>query len=127
MAMLARELGVSEDTIRRWRGHQSVEDRAPTPRTGCQPPSLWLRRRWLRPAPDSGAAPDDRWVVTREFIGPEATRSGLHRLLQRRGGSRLPAPPKTPTEPKPFRRYAAGSLPLDVKFLTQRADEPPRL
>jgi transposase InsO family protein len=69
---------------------------------------------------------DDLLVVTREFICAQATRSGLHRLLKRRGLSRLPAEAKTQTPANLFQAYAPGYLHLYVKYLPPLADETER-
>ncbi len=101
VAQLARELGVSEDTIRRWRGRESVEDRShsaqrlqTTLSPGQEAVVVALRQTLGLPL-------DDLLVVTREFVCAQATRSGLHRLLKRRGLSRLPPEAKTQTPAKP--------------------------
>ncbi len=126
VAQLARELGVSEDTIRRWRGRESVEDRShsaqrlqTTLSPGQEAVVVALRQTLGLPL-------DDLLVVTREFVCAQATRSGLHRLLKRRGLSRLPPEAKTQTPAKPFKAYEPGYLHLDVKYLPQLADETER-
>ena len=123
VAALATELGASEDTIRRWKGRATVEDRSHTAhclQTTLSPAQeavvIALRQTLWLPL-------DNLLVVTREFIHERATRSGLHRLLQRRGLSRLPAEPKTEAAHKPFKAYAPGYLHLDVKYLPQMGDE----
>lgn len=126
VAVLARELGVSEDTIRRWRGRDSVEDRShsaqrlQTTLTPAQEAVVVALRQTL------GLPLDDLLVVTRELICAEATRSGVHRLLKRRGLSRLPPEPKAQTPTQPFKAYEPGYLHLDVKYLPQLPDEPQR-
>ena len=83
VAALADELGVSEDTIRRWKGRDSVEDRSHTAHrlqttlTPAQELVVVELRKTLR------LPLDDLLVVTREFIHPNVSRSGLNRCLQR--------------------------------------------
>jgi transposase InsO family protein len=126
VAALAAELGVSEDTIRRWKGRDTVEDGSHTAhhlQTTLSPAQeavvIELRKMLWLPL-------DDLLAVTREFIHEQATRSGLHRLLQRHGLSRLPAEPKPEATPKPFKAYEPGYLHMDVKYLPQMADEDAR-
>jgi transposase InsO family protein len=126
VAALAQELSVSEDTIRRWKGRDTVEDRSHTAHrlnTTLSPEQealvLALRKTLLLPL-------DDLLVVTREFIHEKATRSGLQRLLARHGQSRLPVEAKTETPHKPFKAYAPGFVHVDVKYLPQMADETAR-
>ena len=123
---LANELGVSEDTIRRWKGRDTVTDRSHTPhrlQTTLTPVQevvvLALRQTLKLPL-------DDLLAVTREFISTEATRSGVHRLLKRHGLSKLAAPAKEVSTHKPFKVYAPGYLHMDVKYLPQMADETSR-
>jgi len=90
VAKLAVELGVTEDTIRRWKGRDSVADRSHTAhrlQTTLTPAQeavvIALRKTLWLPL-------DDLLVVVREFIHEGMTRSALHRLLARNGVSRQP-------------------------------------
>ncbi len=78
IAQLAKELHVSEDTIRRWKRRDRVADGSHTPHRACRRPSPLLPL-------------DDLLVVTREFIHPEASRSALDRCLRRHGVANLKA------------------------------------
>ena len=121
---LAREFGVSEDTIRRWRKRTSTEDRSHTAHrlsTTLTPAQeavvVALRRTLWLPL-------DDLVVITREFLNEKASRSGIHRLLQRHDIARIPRQPKgTHKASKPFKAYEPGYLHVDVKYLPQMADE----
>src|SRR5512137_3106832 len=82
---LAAELGVSVSTVRRWRHRTHVADLPHTPhrlRTTLSPAQerLVVALRQLLELPL-----DDLLVVTREFIHPEVSRSGLARCLSRHG------------------------------------------
>ena len=73
---------------------------------------------------------DDLLVIVREFIHPEATRSGIHRTLRRHGVSNLNALLRAeneeeaqPAKRKTFKDYAPGFVHVDVKYLPQMADE----
>jgi hypothetical protein len=118
-AVLAARSGVTLDTIYRWRGRTSFEDRSHTAlqlaTTLTRPQEavvVELRRMLLLPL-------DDLLVVTREFLNPAVSRSGLDRCLRRHGVSNLNAlRPKTPAEPhKAFKTYEPGFLHVDVKYL----------
>jgi transposase InsO family protein len=71
---------------------------------------------------------DDLLAVTREFICPQATRSGLDRCLRRHGVGNLNAlKPKEPEQPhKTFKSYEPGFIHIDVKYLPQMPDETSR-
>ena len=102
VTQLADELGVSEDTIRRWKRRDGVADGSHTPhrlQTTLTPAQevvvvMELRKTSLLPL-------DDLLVVTREFIHPEVSRSGLDRCLRRHGVSNLKAllPQEESTKP----------------------------
>jgi len=76
-AILAARYGVTLDTIYRWRGRVSFEDRSHTAHqlaTTLTPAqeavAVELRRMLLLPL-------DDLLAVTREFLNPDVSRSGL--------------------------------------------------
>ncbi len=126
--MLAGRDGVTLDTIYRWRGRTSFEDRshtahqlAKTLAPAQEAVVVELRRMLLLPL-------DDLLAVTREFLNPDVSRSGLDRCLRRHGVSNLNAlRPKAPAEPhRTFKAYEPGFLHVDVKHLPQMADETTR-
>ena len=125
---LARELGVSEDTIRRWKKRTDVEDRPHTAhrlQTNLTPFQeavvVELRRTLMLPL-------DDLLAVVREFITPNVSRSGLDRCLRRHGVGSLKALQPKAEKPghKPFKSYEPGFVHLDVKYLPQMPDEDKR-
>lgn len=127
-AQLAAELAVSEDTIRRWKGRDSVQDRPHTAhrlQTTLSPAQelvvVELRRTLMLPL-------DDLLVVVREFIHPNVSRSGLDRCLRRHGVGSLKALQPAAEKPahKPFKVYEPGFLHMDVKYLPQMPDEKDR-
>jgi transposase-like protein len=127
-AILAARYGVTLDTIYRWRGRASFEDfshtahqLATTLTPAQEAVAVELRRMLLLPL-------DDLLAVTREFLNPDVSRSGLDRCLRRHGVSNLNTlRPKTPAEPhKAFKTYEPGFLHVDVKYLPQMADETTR-
>jgi transposase InsO family protein len=123
---LARQYGVSRQTIRRWRKRDSVHDASHTPHrlqttlNAAQEELVIYLRTQLR------LSLDDLLAVVREFIEPGMSRSALDRLLRRRGHSRLPTPQVPARSPKPFKAYEPGYVHLDVKCLPQMADETAR-
>ena len=128
VAQLARELGVSESTIRTWRERDSVEDRSHTAyhlQTTLKPEQevlvVELRKTLMLPL-------DDLLVVVREFINPDVSRSALDRCLQRHGVGSLKAMQPATEKPahKPFKAYEPGFLHMDVKYLPQMPDEDSR-
>ena len=125
---LACRFGVSEATIYKWKSRQSVQDRSHTAHrlqttlTSAQETIVvHLRRTLLLPL-------DDLLAVTREFLCPDVSRSGLDRCLRRHGVGNLHAlKPATPQEPhKAFKSYEPGYLHMDVKYLPQMQDETKR-
>ncbi|WP_133513057.1 IS481 family transposase [Candidatus Thiosymbion oneisti] len=131
VTQLADELGVSEDTIRRWKRRDGVADGSHTPhrlQTTLTPTQkavvVELRKTLLLPL-------DDRLVVTREFIHPDLSRSALDRCLRRHGVANLktllPQEDGVQTPPhKTFKDYAPGFVHVDVKYLPQMPDQDQR-
>lgn len=73
---------------------------------------------------------DDLLAVTREFINPDLSRSGLDRCLRRHGVSNLKAlmPQDEGAKPpvKTFKADAPGFVRVDLKYLPQMPDEDQR-
>lgn len=127
---LAKELGISVDTVKRWRKRDDVHDRSHTAHrlqttlTEAQEAVVVeLRRSLLLPL-------DDLLVVTREFINPGVSRSGLDRCLRRHGVSRLadliPKEEEAQPKSKTFKSYEPGFVHVDIKYLPQMQDETSR-
>ena len=127
--IVGERYGISEQTVWKWRKRDSVLDRSHAPhrlQTTLTPAqeviAVELRRLLLLPL-------DDLLAVTREFLNPNVSRSGLDRCLRRHGvGNLRDLKPKAPKPAhKPFRAYEPGYLHIDVKYLPQMADEERRL
>ena len=102
--VLAKRYGVGVETIARWKGRDSVEDRSHTAhrlQTTLSPAQeavvLAIRETlWL--------SLDDLLAVAQEFIHPDLTRSALHRCLKRHGVSTRP---ETETAKRATKRFKA--------------------
>lgn len=128
---LAKELGVSVDTVRRWRKRDDVHDHSHTAHrlqttlsAAQEVVVVVLRRLLLLPL-------DDLLVVTREFLSPNSSRSGIDRCLRRHGIARLAdLIPKAEhggqEKPKPFKSYEPGFVHVDIKYLPQMPNETSR-
>ena len=125
---LATRFGVSVATIYKWKSRQCVHDRSHTAHrlqttlsSAQEAIVVELRRTLLLPL-------DDLLAVTREFLCPEVSRSGLDRCLRRHGVGNLNAlKPAAPQQPhKAFKSYEPGYLHMDVKYLPQMKDESKR-
>jgi transposase-like protein len=115
VAELAAELGVSETTIRRWRGRSTVGDRSHTPKTlkiSLSPMEealvCELRTRLQLPL-------DDITEVMRRCLNPKLSRSAIHRCLKRHGLNRRPKPDKPPVGV--FEQASVGFIHIDLKHL----------
>ena len=97
---LARRYGITEQTVYKWKTREVFGDRSHTAhrlQTILTPAQetvvVHLRRTLLLPL-------DDLLAVTREFLCPDVSRSGLDRCLRRHGVGNLNAlKPATPQEP----------------------------
>ena len=128
VAVLACRHGVSESTARKCKGRSSPHDRSHTAhklQTTLSPAqeivAVELRRTLLLPL-------DDLLAVTREFMCPAVSRSGLDRCLRRHGVGNLDAlkPAKPEGAHKAFKAYEPGYLHMDVKRLPQMLEETKR-
>lgn len=128
LAELAARYNVTIDTIRKWKGRDSVEDRSHTAHrlqttlTPAQERIAVELRKILR------LGLDDLLVVVREFLNPAVSRSGLDRCLRRHRVSSLRELEPLPNRPahKPFKAYSPGYFHLDVKYLPQMPGETAR-
>jgi transposase InsO family protein len=125
---LARKHGLTRATVRKWRRRNSVEDASHRPHTlhttltsAQEAIVVYLRQQLLLPL-------DDLLVVTREFLNPDVSRSGLDRCLRRHGVANLKAlQPKPEVKPhKTFKAYEPGFVHIDVKYLPAIDGEPRR-
>ena len=126
--VLAQRFGITEQTVYKWKKRSVFGDRSHTAhrlQTVLTPAQetvvVHLRRTLLLPL-------DDLLAVTREFICPHVSRSGLDRCLRRHGAGNLNA--LKPQEPQPvhkaFKSYEPGYVHMDVKYLPQMQDESSR-
>lgn len=125
VAVLARRYGVTAPTIYKWKRRPDVYDRPHTAHRlqttltpGQEAIVVYLRRALQLPL-------DDLLAVTREFLCPQVSRSGLDRCLRRHGVGNLRAlrPALDKPAAKAFKAYVPGYVHVDVKYLPQMADE----
>ena len=125
---LAERFGTTGQTIYKWKHRSTVHDRSHTPhhlQTTLTPAqeavAVVLRKSLL-------VSIDDLLAVVREFLNPEASRSGLDRCLRRHGVGNLRDLQAQSPRPahKAFKAYEPGYLHVDVKYLPQMADETSR-
>ena len=74
---------------------------------------------------------DDLLYITRQYINPDVSRSGIARLLKREGMARLEdvipkAEGETISAKKTFKDYEPGFVHVDIKYLPQMPDESSR-
>ena len=128
VASLSQRYGIAESTVRKWKKRMDFNDASHTAhrlQTTLSPAQelivVELRKTLLLPL-------DDLLAVTREFLCPEVSRSGLDRCLRRHGvGNLRDLQPKTPKAAyKPFKAYEPGYVHMDIKYLPQMADESKR-
>jgi transposase InsO family protein len=115
VAELAIELGVSETTVRRWRGRTSVNDRSHVPKalktslSGIEEALVCELRTELH------LPLDDITEVMRRCVNGGLSRSAVHRCLRRHDLNRRPKPEK-PTVGI-FEQATVGFIHVDLKHL----------
>jgi transposase InsO family protein len=128
VATLAARYHVGEGTIRRWRQREVFTDASHTAHhlqttlnSAQELIVVQLRKTLLLPL-------DDLLAVTREFLCPDVSRSGLDRCLRRHGVGNLKALlPEQPREPaKGFKLYEPDYVHVDIKYLPQMPGEDQR-
>ena len=128
---LAERYNVTVSTVRKWQRRDQVQDLSHRPHRlsttltlGQEAVVVELRRMLLLPL-------DDLLVVTREFINPLASRSGIDRCLRRHDAANLRQlrrddDPDAAPVVKTFKSYEPGFVHVDIKYLPQMPDETAR-
>lgn len=89
VATLARELNVSEATVRRWKRRRTTTDRTTRPSSLRSTLSPGQEQVVVQLRQTFGLTLDKLFDLTRTHINPKVSRSGLHRCLIKHGVSRL--------------------------------------
>jgi hypothetical protein len=117
VSALARRYNIGRVTARKWKNRTDTLDCSHTAHrlqttmnSGQEAIAVYLREHFL-------LSLDDLVAVTREFLCPELSRSGMDRCLRRHGvGNLRDLIPKQARVPrKAFKAYAPGFLHMDVK------------
>jgi len=127
---LARKYNVTKVTASKWKHRDSVEDKSHRPHRLQTTLSereeeivIQLRTSLLLPL-------DDLVVVTRKFINPAASRSGISRCLVRHKVSRLreliPKDEADEKKVKTFKDYEPGFFHVDIRYLPRMPDQKSR-
>ena len=124
---LAREYHLNRATVRKWRQRETGEDASHRPHrlhatlTPAQERVVVALRTTLF------LSLDDLLAVTREFLNPAVSRSGLDRCLRRHGVSNLqaliPQPEDDEQPKKTFKDDVPGFIHADIKALPPLPDE----
>lgn len=124
---LAREYHLNRATVRKWRQREDGLDASHRPHrihatlTPAQEGVVIELRKTLF------LSLDDLLAVTREFINPNVSRSGLDRCLRRYGVSHLQALIPQPEDGEKLKKSSKedepGFVHVDVKYLPEPADE----
>ena len=115
VADLATELGVSETTIRRWRGRTTVSDYSHTPRTLQTSFSPMEETLICELRTELQLPLDDIVEVMRRCVNDKLSRSAIHRCLKRHGLSHRPKPDKPSVGV--FEQAPVGFIHIDLKHL----------
>lgn len=113
---LARELGISERTVARWRARNSVSDRSHRPHRIATTMTPIEERLAVELCTCLALPLDDIVEVLRRCVNAKLSRSQVHRCLQRNDVSAKPK--RAREQPAAFEaERPAGFIHLDVKYL----------
>lgn len=127
----AKVFNITRATAAKWLKRDDVQDRSHRAHTLHTTLSatqeaivLLLRQSLYLPL-------DDLLYITRQYINPDVSRSGIARLLKREGMVRLEdvipkAEGETISAKKTFKNYEPGFVHVDIKYLPQMPDESSR-
>ena len=131
---LAEKYNITRSTVRKWKGREKQDDLSHRPHNMQTTMSseqeavvIEIRKSLFLPLGDLVA-------ITREFIHPDVSRSGIACCLKRHGLSNLKqmlrdqadAEGRPKLAVKGFKDYEPGFVHIDVKYLPQMADESSR-
>ena len=122
VAELARELGINETTVRRWKTRADVADRSSTPHNLATHFSVEEEEIAVELRTRLELSLDDILEVMRRCVRVDISRSALHRCLKRHGVSNRPPEPKPAAQtfaPTPF-----GYVHVDLKHLPRLQGQP---
>jgi transposase len=122
VAQLARELSVSEKTVKRWKDRGDVTDRSSRPHVLATGFSIEEEEIAVELRARLELSLDDALEVMRRCVRAEISRSALHRCWARRGVASKPkasAPAAGRFEAQPF-----GYVHVDLKHLTRLQSQP---
>jgi transposase-like protein len=122
VADLARELGVSETTVRRWKPRASVTDGSHVPIRLATSLTDLEQRLVLELRTALQLPLDDIVEVMRRCMNPKLSRSAIHRCLKRHGVSARPKPGKR--QVGTFEPTGVGFIHVDLKHLARLDGQP---
>jgi transposase-like protein len=123
-AELVRELGLSYNTVARWRGRDDVNDRSHRPHriaTSLTPEEECLAVELRR---SLSLSLDDIVEVLQRCLNPKLARSSIHRCLKRYGISGRPEKQKTDPRQTFTTDAPAGFIHVDLKHLSRIDGKP---
>jgi IS30 family transposase len=115
VAELVAELGVSETTVRRWRGRDTVDDRSHQPKRLTTSLSAMEQTLVCELRTSLQLPLDDIVEVMRRCVNEQLSRSAIHRCLQRHGISQRKKPDKPGVGV--FEQATVGFIHFDLKHL----------
>jgi transposase InsO family protein len=122
-SQLVRELGVSYNTIARWRARREVHDRSHRPHRLATTLTSEEECLAVELRQSLALSLDDIVEVLRRCVNPKLSRSSIHRCLQRHGVS---APPPKQRDPRQLFSADApcGFIHVDLKYLSRLGAKP---
>jgi transposase-like protein len=117
VAELARELGISQTAVRRWRGRGCTQDRSHTRHDLGQSTTREQEAIICALRTKARLSLDDITEVMQRCLAPNLSRSAIYRCLRRLGVSGQDAMPQTSPEDAHFDPVTFGYVHVDLKYL----------
>lgn len=115
VAQFAKQFGINEKTVIKWRGRQSVENMPIGPKERRSTVLSPMEEAAIVASRVQARLPlDDVYIAPKDVI-PYLTRSLLHRCLKRHGISRLPKVDRE--KPRKFKKYEIGYFHINIAEL----------
>ncbi|MCP4055226.1 MAG: IS481 family transposase [Mesoflavibacter sp.] len=123
---LMQELGLSRNTINRWKNRTNFHDKSSRPNNFITKLEDWQEQIVVELRKTLLLSLDDLWYITMQYIDETISRNALYTCLKRHNVSKLTdivPQEQIDKKHKPFKNYDPGYIHIDIKYLPKMPDE----